>query len=95
MKDISQLIELSSNPYYEFSPEELKRLNDFLAKKSDTQAPAKKSGKTSEKSTPATVLNKNNVQKETGQIPTINNVVDEKTSETEAVEELAHPDAVK
>lgn len=95
MKTIAQIIELSSNPYYQFSPEEQKRLNDFLAKKSDTQAPVKKNGKPSEKSTPATVHNKNNVQKETGKIPTINNVVDEKTSETEAIEELVHPDAVK
>lgn len=95
MKSIEQLVELSTNPYYEFSPEEQKRLNDFLFKKSDTQAPAKKNGKNSEKNIPATVLNKNVVRPETGQIPTINNVVDEKTSESEAVEEIVHPDAVK
>lgn len=95
MKDISQLLELQKNPYYQFSPEEEKELNDFLAKKSDTPTPAKKNGKDSEKNIPATVLNKNVVKKETGEIPTINNVVEEKTSEAEAVEEIVHPDAVK
>ena len=93
MKTIAQIIELSSNPYYQFSPEEQKRLNDFLAKKSDTQAPAKKNGKSSEKSTPATVHNKNNVQKEVGTIPTINNVA-ERQEEAFATEEAIHPDAV-
>lgn len=93
MKSIEQIIELSSNPYYAFSPEELKRLNDFLAKKSDTQAPAKKNGKNSEKNIPATVINKNRVQKEVGAIPTINNVA-ERQEEAFATEEAIHSDAV-
>lgn len=106
MKEIEQLLELKKNPYYEFSPEESKRLNDFLAKNSDTRAPRKKNGKDSEKNIPATVLNKNRVQKETGVIPVINHVVkiqkavvDEASedidTETEAFEEIVHPDAVK
>lgn len=94
MKSIEQIIELSSNPYYQFSPEEQKRLNDFLAKKSDIQAPAKKNGKNSEKNIPATVINKNRVKKETGDIPTINGLTDKKTSEAQAVQEYVHPDAV-
>lgn len=95
MKDISQLLELQKNPYYQFSPEESQRLKDFLAKNSEKKTPQKKSGKNSEKNIPATVLNKNVVKKETGDIPTINNVVDKKASESEAVEEYVHPDAVK
>lgn len=77
MKDIEQLIQLQKNPYYEFSLEEKKRLKDFLAKNSDTQTPQKKNGKDSEKNIPATVLNKNVVAKETGKIPTVDNVVQE------------------
>lgn len=81
MKTVEQLIELSKNPYYQFSPAEQKLLNDFLAKNSDTQTQAKKNGKDSEKNIPATVLNKNVVAKETGAIPTINNVATPDTKE--------------
>lgn len=95
MKTIEQLIDLTRNPYYKFSAEEQAEIDAFLSQNSAQPNRAKKSTKDSEKNIPATVLNKNVVQKETGQIITINNVVDEKTSETEAVEELVHPDAVK
>lgn len=74
MKSIEQLIELSNNPYYTFSLEEKAELDSFLSKKSEQSRQAKKSTDSSEKNIPATVLNKNKVQKETGEIPTINNV---------------------
>jgi hypothetical protein len=74
MKTIEQLIQLSNNPYYKFSPEEKSRLNDFLSKKSEQSSQHKNNGKDSEKNIPATVLNKNVPKKETGEIPTINNV---------------------
>jgi len=95
MKSIEQLLELRSNPYYEFTPEEKAALDDFLQPKSEQQSQTKKNGKDSEKNIPATVLNKNVVKKETGKIPTVDNVVHEKTSDAEAVEEIVHPDAVK
>jgi len=95
MKTIEQLLDLKTNPYYQFTPEEEAALNAFLSRSSEEPAPQKQSGKSSEKNIPATVLNKNVVRPETGTIPTINNVVDEKTSEAEAVEEIVHPDAVK
>lgn len=75
MKSVEQLIELSTNPYYEFSDEERTRLNAFLARNSEPQSQQKKNGKDSEKNIPATVINKNKVQKETGEIPTVDNVV--------------------
>ena len=81
MKSIEQLLELSGNPYYTMDPEEKTALKDFLSKKSEQKAPATKSGKDSEKNIPATVLNKNVVQKETGTIPTINNVATAESKE--------------
>lgn len=122
MKSIEQLLEISKNPYYTLTNEEQARLDDFLSKKSEQKAPVKKNGKDSEKNIPATVINKNVVKKETGDIPTINNVakkqndaledaetakavkenlgtkpqvINGRTEETEAVEEIVHPDAVK
>lgn len=95
MKSNEQLLELSTNPYYTFSDEERTRLDDFLSKNSAQKSQTTNSSKDSEKNIPATVLNKNVVKKETGEIPTINNVVDKKTSESQAVEEAVHPDAVK
>ena len=75
MKTIEQLVELSSNPYYSLSPEEKARLDDFLSKRSEQFTQQKNNGKSSEKNIPATVLNKNIVKKETGEIPTVDNVV--------------------
>lgn len=72
MKSIEQLLSLRENPYYQMDSEELKRLNDFLSKKSEQTDRVKANGKNSEKNIPATVINKNIVTKETGDIPTIN-----------------------
>jgi hypothetical protein len=106
MKSIEQLLELSANQYYTFSPEEKKELDAFLAKQSEQQSQAKKNGKDSEKNIPATVLNKNVVRKNVGEIPVINNVVaiknaevpeisDDVDVEVDAFEDIVHPDAVK
>ncbi len=76
MKTIEQLIALKNNPYYVFSPEEQATLDAFLYKKSVQQNPQQSNSSDSEKNIPATVLNKNVVQKETGEIPTINNVIE-------------------
>lgn len=95
MKSIEQLLQLSKNPYYKFSDDEQAELDSFLSSKSEQKKSQKNSSDDSEKNIPATVLNKNVVAKEIGKIPTINNVVDEKTSESQAVEEAVHPDAVK
>ena len=70
MKSIEQLLELKKNPYYQFSPEEQGRLNDFLSKNSEQKTQQKDNSNDSEKNTPVTVLNKNVVHKETGVIPT-------------------------
>ena len=75
MKSIEQLLELSNNPYYQFSPEEKARLDAFLFKKSAQFNQQKNSDKNSEKNIPATVINKNVVKKETGKIPTVDNIV--------------------
>ena len=95
MKSNEQLLELSKNPYYNMTPDEKSQLDAFLSKKSEQKTPAKNNTGSSEKNIPATVLNKNVVKKETGTFQVINNVVDDKTSESEAVEEIVHPDAVK
>lgn len=87
MKTIEQLIQLQTNPYYVFTPEERKRLDDFLAEKSGRPLPANSNGDSSEKNIPATVLNKNVVQKETGFIPTINNVA--KAQDTDIASEVS------
>ena len=94
MKTTEQLIELSRNPYYEFSPEEKKRLNAFLAKKSEQSTPAKSSGKNSEQSTRATVHNKNRVAKEVGDVPIINGSTEKHSAEVAELEDVVHPDAV-
>lgn len=88
MKTIAQLLELKTNPYYVFSPEESKLLNDFLSTQSAQQKPTKTSSDNSEKNIPATVVNKNIVKKHTG-------VLETSDSEAKAVEEAVHPDAVK
>lgn len=95
MKDISQLLELRKNPYYQFSPEEEKAIKDFLAKNSDTQSRQKQSGKNSETSTRAIAHNKNRVQKEVGDVPVINTFTEKHSTEVAQVEESVHPDAVK
>lgn len=38
MKTIEQLLQLSKNPYYKFSPEEEQVLNDFLYKKQEEES---------------------------------------------------------
>lgn len=90
-KTIEQLLELANNPYYSLSNDEQAELDAFLSKKSEQSASRKTSGDNSEKNIPATVLNKNKVQKETGEIAKINDSVE---SESAAVEETVHPDAV-
>jgi hypothetical protein len=59
MKTIEQLLELSKNPYYKFSPAEEVILNDFLEKKSakSSTSSVKKSSEHSEKDTPVRVRN--------------------------------------
>lgn len=73
-KTIEQLLEISKNPYYTMTIEENKRLEDFLARNSGQQSQPKNSGEDSEKNIPATVINKNKVKKETGEIPVMENV---------------------
>ena len=80
MKSIEQLLELSKNSYYTLSNEEQAELDAFLAKQSEQQRQQKTSGDSSEKNIPATVLNKNIVKKEVGEI--------------EVMENIVHPDAV-
>lgn len=75
MKSIAQLLELSSNPYYAFTPEERQLLDDFLETQSRASTQQKTSSDDSEKNIPATVINKNVVKKETGIIPLANNDV--------------------
>jgi hypothetical protein len=94
-KTIEQLLEISKNPYYSLTPEERKRLDDFLWKNSAQKPQPKHSGGSSEKNIPATVVNKNRVEKETGEMPTINKANDIEKNETAAVEEAIHPDAVR
>ena len=73
-KPIEQLLELSKNPYFTLSDEEQARLDAFLSKKSAQQSRQKTSGNDSERNIPATVINRNIVRKETGEIPTYENV---------------------
>lgn len=52
MKTIQQLLELSKNPFYNFTPEEQGRLDDFLVKeqaKTSKSSAKKKSTKSAEK----------------------------------------------
>lgn len=81
MKSIEQLLELRQNPYYTFTEEEQERLKAFLSEKQGQKTQAKTGSTNSEKNIPATVINKNIVVKETGEIP--------------AMEEYIHPDAVQ
>lgn len=85
-KSIEQLLELSKNPYFTMSEDERKRLDDFLSKKSAQQNQPKNSGDSSEKNIPATVINKNKVNKETGQIPTVDNVASKQNDTLEQAE---------
>lgn len=57
MKTIEQLLALSKNPHYKFTPEEEQRLNDFLFKKQEraSKRSAKKSSKKSVSRIRATV----------------------------------------
>ena len=59
MKTIEQLLELSKNPYYKFTPDEQQVLDDFLVKR--RAKPSKNSqnqnSKNSEESTLVTVRN--------------------------------------
>lgn len=94
MKSISQLLDLSKNPYYVFTSEERAALDAFLSKNSEQKPSAKDSSTNSEKNIPAIVRNNNIVRPEKGDIPTMDNTVDKHQSESEAVEDLVHPDAV-
>ena len=59
MKSIEQLLELSKNPYYKFTPNEMTVLDDFLSKKQEKalKSNQKKNSKNSEKNTPVRVRN--------------------------------------
>jgi hypothetical protein len=59
MKTIEQLLELSKNPYYKFTPEEQQVLDDFLSKKQADHSTdsVKKNSKQSGKSTNVRVRN--------------------------------------
>ena len=80
MKTIEQLLELKDNPYYDFTPEEKAVLDTFLYKRQAQQAHRKGKSDKSGVVTLATVLNKNQLMKETGEI--------------EEMENIVHPDAV-
>lgn len=59
MKTIQQLLELSKNPYYTFTPDEKRVLDDFLFSRRDSilkKSPKTTSKKLSDK-TPVTVRN--------------------------------------
>lgn len=108
MKTIEQILELTQNPYYSLTNEEQKLYEAFLSKKSGQHSPQTGNSKDSDSSTP--VIVKNIVRTEHGQIPTADQVAtadslaeqpatandtDERSDETEAVEDIVHPDAVK
>lgn len=59
MKTIQQLLDLSKNPYYQFTDDERAVLDDFLEKKraSDSKKSQQKSSKESSKKTPVRVRN--------------------------------------
>lgn len=59
MKTIEQLLELTKNPYYQFTAEEMVLLNDFLDKRSveTSTSSVKKKSKSSDKNTPVRVRN--------------------------------------
>lgn len=59
MKTIQQLLELSKNPYYKFTPDERMVLDDFLLQSQDTDSKKsqEKSSKKSSKRTHVTVRN--------------------------------------
>jgi hypothetical protein len=91
MKTIAQLLELSKNRFYKFIPEEQEALDDFLLNKSAQQNRQVKHSTGSSKQTPAIVKQKNIVRPEHGDIP----LEEDREPETEAVEDIVHPDAVK
>jgi len=74
MKTIEQLLQLSKNPFYKFSPEEEQVLNDFLFKKqgSDSSDSQKKSSPKSDEGTLVTATDtvkvKNVVEKTIPQV---------------------------
>lgn len=76
MKSIEQLLELSRNEHYTLSDEEQQRLDTFLSRKSELKKQQKTSSTDSEKNIPATVINKNIVQKDVGLIPTAEQVAE-------------------
>lgn len=59
MKTIEQLLELSKNPYYTFTPQEKEVLDNFLSKKQEEglKKSQKKSSNESSRKTRATVRN--------------------------------------
>lgn len=73
MKTIAQLLELSQNKYYTFSEEEQKVLDDFLSTQSKPQRQQPSNGSGSSSNTRATVV-KNVVGKETGVLPTADQI---------------------
>jgi len=70
MKTIAQLLQLKKNPHYKFTPEEQEVLDTFLSTQSEHPGPTEDNLNRSSKKTPANVLNKNIVKKETGVLPT-------------------------
>lgn len=71
MKTIEQLLELSNNPYYIMSDAERAVLDDFLLLKSEQKTQHKDNSDSSDSNIHATVLSKNIVKPEHGQIPTV------------------------
>lgn len=69
MKTIAQLLQLRTNKYYKFTPEEQKVLDDFLSTQSEDNQ-LNKNSKDLETNTHAIVLSKNIVPKDVGVIPT-------------------------
>lgn len=92
MKTIEQILELTKNPYYSLTNEEQAVYEAFLSKKSGRTTPQTGNSKDSDSSTPAIV--KNIVRPEHGEIPTVDQSADDRSEETEAVEDIVHPDAV-
>lgn len=69
MKTIAQLLQLSKNPYYTFTDEEKEVLDAFLLTQREQLDRQGKHSSDSSKNTPAIVISRNIVPKETGEIP--------------------------
>lgn len=68
MKTIEQLLQLSKNPYYKFTPDEEMLLNDFLSKK-QAKASKKSQKKNSTESSAKTRVTVRNIVKKADTYP--------------------------